>query len=207
MIFSILGCCNPSCANSDVEKQQKEIRAKINRVQWLENVETNKLYKNQQKRESAEKNLNQSQIEKKEVERQLQQMELKLSIASNEYNSLNRILGLHLRNAYKSQRNARFQILLNSDDINMLVDRCYYQRIILKQDELRMMAARNKAQEIALMRNNIILKKRSLDRFEASIKSQQDYINRAIARNESMINKLKTDRIAYQKAEKELTVL
>ena len=67
-----------------------------------------------------------------------------------------------------------------------------------------MIAARNKAQEIASIRNNINSRKRNLERSIASMNTQQDYIKRAIAKNELMIHKLQTDRIAYQKAEKEL---
>lgn len=196
--------CLASFASTDIEKRQKQTREKINQLKWLENVETNKLYKNQQKLENANKNLDYSIAEGKELEKQLAQLNSQLSVASDEYNMLNHLLALHLRNAYKSQRNARFQIILNSDDINMLVDRWYYQKLILKQDEARMLAARNKAQEISSIRNNILVRQRNLQRTRASIASQNDYIKRAIARSESMINKLKTDRIAYQKAEKEL---
>lgn len=203
LVLNTCGCLS-SFATDDLEKQQMQTREKINKLKLLENLETNKLYKNQQKLETANTNLSHSKTEIAESQRKLAQLESQLYTASSEYNALNKALGDHLRNAYKSQRNARFQILLNSNDINMLVDRCYYQRIIIRQDELRMLAARNKAQEIALIRNNIILRKRSLERSVASINSQQDYIKRAIARNESMINKLKTDRIAYQKAEKEM---
>ena len=154
--------------------------------------------------ENATNNLSYSKTEIAEMQRKLNQLESKLSVASSEYNELNNLLAQHLRSAYKSQRNARFQIILNSDDINMLADRWYYQKLILKKDEERMIAARNKAQEIASIRNNINSRKRNLERSIASMNTQQDYIKRAIAKNELMIHKLQTDRIAYQKAEKEL---
>jgi murein DD-endopeptidase MepM/ murein hydrolase activator NlpD len=188
----------------DIAKQQKETKEKINKLKWLETVESNKLYKNQQKLENATNSLTTSKSEIAEMQKKLYQLESRLSVASSEYNSLNQVLAEHIRNAYKSQRNARFQILLNSDDINMLVDRWYYQKVILQQDEERMLAARNKAAEIASIRNNIQKRKRNLERSVASMNTQQDYIKRAIARNEDMINKLRTDRAAYQKAERDL---
>ena len=40
-------------AESDIEAQKRATREKINRLKWLENLEANKLYKNQQKLESA----------------------------------------------------------------------------------------------------------------------------------------------------------
>ena len=67
-----------------------------------------------------------------------------------------------MRKVYKSQRQAFFEILLNSKDINMLVDRLHYQQIILKDDYNKMAAARNKAKEIRNIRNNIIAMSREL---------------------------------------------
>lgn len=203
VLFNFCGCLSVY-ATSDIEKKQKQTREKIKKLRLLENIETNKLYKNQQKLEHATNNLTSSASEINEMQKRLGQLESQLSVASDEYNRLNRQLAEHLRSAYKSQRNARFQILLNSDDINMLVDRWYYQRILIKKDEEKMLASKNKALEIALIKNNITSRKRSLERSVASYNTQKDYIKRAIARNEQMINKLKTDRIAYQKAEKEL---
>lgn len=203
ILLNTLGCLC-SYATNDIEAEQRKTQEKINQLKWLESIETNKLYKNQQKLETATNNLTNSKTEIAETQKKLSQLESQLSTASAEYSALNYALAVHLRNAYKSQRNARFQILLNSNDINMLVDRMYFQKIIIQQDEARMLAARNKAQQIVAIKNNIILRKRSLERSVASINSQQDYIKRAIARNENMIQKLKTDRIAYQKAEREL---
>ena len=203
IILNTLGCLS-SYATEDYNVQKKKTREQINRLRWLEGVEQNKLYKNQQKLETATNNLASSKTEIIEMQKKLSQLESQLSAASVEYNALNHALASHLRNAYKSQRNARFQILLDSDDINMLVDRWYYQKVILKKDEERMLAARNKAVEIASIKNNIVSRKRNLERSVASMNTQQDYIKRAIARNEDMIHKLQTDRIAYQKPEKEL---
>ncbi len=203
IILNTAGCLTTLAAD-DLAVQKKQIREKINRSKWLENVEQNKLYKNQQKLETATNNLSSSKSEIIEMQKRLNQLESQLSVASAEYNNLNNKLAAHLRNAYKSQRNARFQIILNSDDINMLVDRCYYQKLILQKDEAEMLAAKNKAQEIASIKNNINQRKRNLERSVASMNTQQDYIKRAIARNEDMINKLRTDRAAYQRAEKEM---
>ena len=50
IFFSVVGLflC-PSSFATDIETKKKQTRAKINHLKWLENVETNKLYKNQQK--------------------------------------------------------------------------------------------------------------------------------------------------------------
>lgn len=203
ILLNTFGCLN-SYAATDIETKKRQTREKINRLKWLESVETNKLYKNQQKLENATANLTSSKSQILSAQKELDGLQAKLDKASAEYNSLNFILADHIRRVYKSQRKAYFEILLSSEDINMLVDRLYFQKIILQEDYNRMIEAKQKAQEINQIARNIQLRKRNLERSVASINSQQAYINKAIAKNENMINKLRTDRIAYQKAEKEL---
>lgn len=197
-------CCLTTFANADLEAQKRETREKINRLKWLESLETNKLYKNQQKLEAATNTLTTSKSKIISAQNELSNLEVKLKKASVEYDSLNYVLTKHLRSVYKSQRKAFFEILLNSEDINVLVDRLYYQKLILKKDYEKMAKARSKAQEIKKLRNDILAKKLNLERSVASINSQQIYINQAIAKNKNMIDKLRNDRVAYQKAEKEL---
>ena len=203
ILFSTLGC-SIAYANADLEAQKRETREKINRLKWLETLETNKLYKNQQKLENATNTLTNSKTQIVSAQKELTGLQSKLEVASREYNNLNYVLATHIRTVFKTQRKAFFEILLNSKDINMLVDRIHFQKIVLKDDYNRMAAARNKAQEIANLKYNIEMRKRRLERSVASINSQQAYIQKAIAKNESMINKLRTDRAAYQKAEREL---
>ena len=203
ILLNTLGCLT-TYASADIEAQKRATREKINRLKWLESLETNKLYKNQQKLERATTDLTSSKSQIISAQKELNALEYKLEKASAEYNSLNYLLARHVRSVYKAQRKAFFEILLNSEDINMLVDRLYYQRIILKDDYGKMAKARAKAQEIRDLRNTIASRKLRLERSVASINSQQEDINRAIARNKNMIEKLKNDRVAYQKAEKEL---
>lgn len=203
MIISTVSC-SFCCAETSLETQKRETREKINRLKWLESLETNKLYKNQQKLETATNNLASSKTQILSAQKELEGLHKKLQVASKEYNDLNYILSLHIRSAFKSQRKAFFEILLNSEDINMLVDRVHFQKIILKKDYDKMALARSKAKQIADLKYNIEARKRRLERSVASINTQQAYIEQAIAKNESMINKLRTDRAAYQKAEQEL---
>ena len=190
---------------ADIERQKNDIQKKINHVRWLENVEQNKLYKNQQKLEDAKNTLNESQTQVSSAEKELSNMQYQLNTATYEYNSLNRVLASRIRKVFKTQRKALFELLITSEDINKLVDRIYFQKLILKEDYDRMSVAKQKAREIALMKYNIEARKRNYERSIALINTQKAYIQRAIARNESMINKLKTDRVAYERAQRELS--
>lgn len=207
ILFTVTLGCNCSVfatTQHDIAAKQKKTHEKIQRLRWLENVESNKLYKNQQKLETAESNLSNSKSQIKSVQKELNGLEGRLSTASREYNAMNNILSAHIRIVYKSQRKALFQVILSSEDINTLVDRIYFQHLILKNDYERMAKAKAKAREIAMLKLSIETQKRNLERSVASMNSQSDYIRRAIAKNESMINKLRTDRVAYQRAENDL---
>ncbi len=189
---------------TDFETRKKELENKIKHAKWLENVEQNKLYKNQQKLEDAKNTLAISESQIVTAQKELSGMQTQLNNANAEYFSLNRLLAGNIRKVFKSQRKAFFELLISSEDINMLVDRVYFQKLILKDDYKRMSAAKQKAQEIAMLKYNIEARKRNYERSIASMNTQKAYIQRAIARNENMINKLRTDRVAYQKAEREL---
>ena len=204
ILFNTSFCCISYAAQQDIETKKRQTREKINRLKWLEGVETNKLYKNQQKLENATNDLHRSKTQILKTEKELYGMEAELDKASAEYNKLNVVLTAHVRKVFKSQRKAFFELFITSEDINMLVDRVYFQKIILKDDYERMDSAKKKAQQIALLKYSIESKKRHLERSVASINSQQAYIKGAIEKNKSMIEKLKTDRVAYQRAEKEL---
>ncbi len=193
-----------AATQAEIEVKKRQTKAKINRLKWLEGIESNKLYKNQQKLESATTTLKQSKTQIINAQRELDGMQADLEKASREYTSLNTILAEHIRKVYKSQRTAFFELLISSDDINMLVDRIYFQKIILKDDYNRMAQAKQKAEYMRRLQLNILSRKSNLERSIASMNSQQAYIQRAIDKNKSMINKLKNDRVAYQKAEREL---
>lgn len=203
ILFNTILCCT-SFAAQDLETKKKKTREKINHLKWLESLETNKLYKNQQKLENATSSLQQSKTQIISAQKELNGMQAQLDKAAADYNNLNSVLAAHIRKVFKSQRKAFFELLITSDDINMLVDRVYYQKIILKEDYDRMAAAKKKAQEIAMLKYSIEARKRNLERSVASMNTQQTYIQNAIKKNENMIQRLRTDRVAYQKAEREL---
>ena len=205
LIIGAFVCPQTQAANADaVVQKQKQTRAKINHLKWLESVESNKLYKNQQKLENTTNSLanNRNKLEKSRSE--LSVMEGQLAVAMSEFSAVDFRLKSRIRKVYKSQRKGFFMLLLSAKDFNTFLDRIYFENIILQQDYKRMVAARDKAKHIAQLKYNIEMNKRNIERSIQDMKYQQKTIQRAITQNESMIVKLRTDRVAYEKAEKEL---
>ena len=60
LIFTLIFSFSQSafCSQNHIEKKRKEAHAKVINLKRLESIETNKLYKNQQRLENANKSLN-----------------------------------------------------------------------------------------------------------------------------------------------------
>lgn len=194
----------PCCANTDIQKKQQQTRAKINHLRWLENLETNKLYKNQQKLEKTTSSLVQSKQQLNSTQNKLSNLEYDLSRSLSDFSEIELQMKRRIRQIFKSQRSGFFELLLSAQDFNSFLDRVYFEGIIIKGDYRRMNYARMKAKEIALLKYNIEEQKRVLARSIKNINYQQQAIQQDIARNENMIHKLRTDRGAYERAEREL---
>ena len=187
-----------------IEQKRRATNAKIKKLKILEGLEKNKLYKNQQKLESATTNLRYSQNQYALLESQLTKMERDYAQSVADYNAQNAQMKGHIRQVYKQQRRGMFELLFLAQDLNELLDTIYFEKIILKKDYARMQAIKTKSEGLMKMKAEIESKKRVLAESIQSINSQQKTIKSAIAQNQNMINKLKTDRAAYERAEREL---
>lgn len=185
-------------------KTQKEARAKINQLKWLEKVEVKKLYKNQQKLETASTTLKSSKEVYNSTAMELYDMEAKLSEALSLYSALDYQLKGRIRQIYKSQRKGFFIVLLSASDFNTFLDRIYFERIIINADYSKMILAKQRAKNVAMLKFNVEEKRRLLARSIKNINNQQQTIQREIEQNENMIHKLRTDRVAYERSEREL---
>lgn len=206
MLTSVAFFCNPCFAHTSVEIQskQKQTRAKINHLKWLENLETNKLYKNQQKLEETSTDLRESSKQYTKAQGKLTSLQDDLSKALADFSELDFQMKRKIRLIFKNQRKGFFELLLSAKDLNTFLDRLYFEGIVIKRDYSRMKLARRKAKEIALLKYNIEEQKRYLARSVKNIQYQKENIQNEIARNQNMIQKLRTDRATYERAEREL---
>jgi len=190
--------------HAEIQKKQKQTRAKINHLKWLENLETNKLYKNQQKLEETSTSLNQSKKEFTNAQGKLVSLEGNLSQSLSEFAQLDSQMKKRLRQIFKNQRSGFFELLLSSQDFNDFLDRLYFEGIVIRKDYRKMQLARIKAKQIANLKFNIEEQKRYLARSIKNINYQQQYIQGAISKNQNMIFKLRTDRATFERSEREL---
>lgn len=210
ILVTIVRVAQPCCAmkqyhsQQEIQKKQKQTRAKIKHLKWLENLETNKLYKNQQKLEKTADNLSVSKQQYSKAQAQLSSLQGNLSTAMADFSRIDFQMRRRVRQIFKTQRKGFFELLLSAQDFNTFLDRVYFEGLVIKQDYQRMMYARRKAKEIALLKYRIEEQKRYLSHSVKNIQYQQESIQSEIERNQNMIQKLRTDRGTYENAEREL---
>jgi len=187
-----------------IKQKQAQTHAKVKKLRLLENIEANKLYKNQRKLEQTKNNLQASKTAYTKKQEELSSMERALYQANAEFTQINSELRRRIRQIFKNQRTGFFQLLLSSQDVNMFVDRIHFESIVMKEDYKRLQAARDKAAQIIALRNRIELQKRSIAKTIDDMNAQQRTIKNNISQNQAMIHKLKTDRAYYERAERDL---
>lgn len=194
----------PGLCNSQVQEKQQETRAKINNLKWLETQETNKLYKNQLKLERAEKDLLYSKRRFDNSKDKLETLETDLQNSLRDFSKLEVHAKKRINQIYKTQRKGLFRFLISSTDFNDFLDRIYYQNLITKKDKGTLIATKTRAKKIASLKYQMEQERKMLAYSIKNINSQQETIQKAIGKNENYIQKLRTDRMAYERAEKEL---
>ena len=199
--FLLLLFSNQNC--SALTKLQ-ETKQKINKLKLLEKKEMNKLNKNQQKLENTEKELTFSKAKYTSTQIKLSELEVEYSNAINDFGTIDSRVSRRLRQIYKNHTNGLVGMLMASKDINDLLDKVYYQKIIAKNDKMTLSEARTKARNISRLKYDMESQKASLARSIQDIDYQQKSIQKAINENEKYIQKLKTDRATFEKAEREL---
>lgn len=193
------------CSNlKAINQKMKTTQEKIKTLKIKENQEKNKLVKNQRKLENTSSNLQASKRQYSDMDSKLKNMEIEYNNSVTEFNKVDAQLKNRIRQVYKNQRRGMFELILSAKDLNSLLDVIYFERIIIKNDYKRMMALKSKSAKLAKMKKDIESQKAYLAQAIKDINSQQVSIQRAIVENQNMIHKLKTNRAAYERSEREL---
>ncbi len=204
VVLILFICANETFATDQIEKKRRETHAKVVKLKILESMETNKLYKNQQKLEKASKTLEVNKQQYTTAEERLANAERELANVMADYSSTQLQSKKRIRQIYKKQRKGMFHLLLSATDINVFLDRIYYQNVITKKDKKRLAYLQTKSQRIRALRDNIEQQKTIIAYSIKSINSEQQSIKQAINKNEDSIQKYRNDRAYYEKAEREL---
>ena len=204
LIFGMMNSAYSASNLKTINQKMKHTQEKIKTLKIKEKQEKSKLVNNQRKLETTSNNLQISKQQYNSMEAKLKDMEIEYNASISEFNKVDALMKNRIRMVYKNQRTGMFELLLEAKDLNNLLDIIYFERIIIKNDYKRMLSLKNKAAKLAKMKSDIEAQRQYLARTIDDINSQQRTIQRAIAQNQSMINRLKTDRAAYERSERDL---
>ena len=186
------------------EAKIKTTRQKIQTLKIKEQKEQSKLVRNQQRLETAKSNLAETEVKYTNMSAKLVDMEKQYSKASNEFSSTEALLKKRIYHVFKAQRIGMFDLIFKAKDINSMLDAIYFERVIIQNDYKQMIVLKNKAAKLAKIKSDIEAQKRYLADSKNTIEFQKRSIQQEINYNKSMISKLKNDRAAYERSEREL---
>lgn len=208
-VFFLFGESNaPSFANEQkaiqIQEKREQAKKQIKKLKLLERIETGKLYNNQRKLEKTENSLSANKIKYENAQNELERLRAELNRQISEYNEYQRAVSKRVVQIYKSKRSGYVEFLMSSGDLNDFLDRIYYENIIMRIDDKKMADARERALNIKKLKQQMEKQKEYLASTIKTMDEEQKIIQNAIERNERMIDRLKTDRAAWEKSEREL---
>ena len=206
MIFSILNIIPDvqAATMNEIAQKRKETKAKIFRLKILENQEVNKMIRNQQRLERNERDLRSSKVQFTQTKSRLENLNYQLEKANQEFAKSEQATKERIRQIYKKERMGSFAYILSSGDINSFLDRLYYQGLITKNDKKNLEITRQKSRRIAQLKIQVENERRILESSITNMTARRSQIKTAINNNSAMIKKLKTDRAAFERAERDL---
>jgi len=187
-----------------IQTKRTQAQKQIKKLKLLERIETGKLYDNQRKLEKTENSVVANKAQYERAKSELNRIQKELNEQLREYSEYENSTMKRIVQIYKSKRSGYVEFLLSSGDLNDFLDRIYYENIIMNVDKQNMAKAKAKAISVRNLKAKLEQQKAYLASSIKTMDRQQRSIQNAIDRNERMIDKLKTDRKAWEKSEREL---
>ena len=194
----------PANANVEKEIKKKKIEKKINELKIKEKVEIKRLTKSQKNLEKTTKTIKTCKNKLWKSRINISRLESKLNSFNREYEILAYSTGQKIREIYKGERVCFLDVLFASKDIPTFFDRLYYQRVILKKDKELMDKLKQKSIEIIRSQRSVEYEKKNIASTLNTMSRKKKQINYSIQTSEYLISKLRTDREAYEQAQREL---
>ncbi|MBE7705861.1 MAG: hypothetical protein E7Z91_01260 [Cyanobacteria bacterium SIG30] len=202
-VFLWTGFCYAE-TQEQIEQKRQNAQEKIHKLKLLEKIESRKLYKNQQKLEQTQENLSINKEKYQKTTESLQVLRNDLQKALSDYEAQKNSSNKRIVSIYKKQRQNYVEFLLNAQDLNNFLDRLYFENLLMRMDRDKIKASQKKTRNILNLKQKIEIQQRDLNNNIKMMDKQQRNIQIAIDKNEKYIEKLKTDRATWEKAEREL---
>lgn len=187
-----------------IEQKRAQAKKEIHKLKLLEKIETNKLYRNQKRLEQTEQDLYYNKQRYRNAQEELYTLQIQLENALQNYREQQYQTNIRINQIFKTKRKNYIEFLLSSSNINDLLDRIYYENIVMDIDRQKIANTQERTRRIREITRKLENQKNELKSSIETMNRQQKNIQSAISHNEKMIYKLKNDRATWEKSEREL---
>lgn len=187
-----------------IEQKRAQAKKEIHKLKLLEKIETNKLYRKQKRLEQTEQDLYYNKQRYRNAQEELYTLQIQLENALQNYREQQYQTNIRINQIFKTKRKNYIEFLLSSSNINDLLDRIYYENIVMDIDRQKIANTQERTRRIREITRKLENQKNELKSSIETMNRQQKNIQSAISHNEKMIYKLKNDRATWEKSEREL---
>ncbi len=197
----------PVNANAKKELEQKKLEKKINELKQKENVEIKKLTTTQKNLEKTKKSIKSCENKLWKSRLNMSRLQSNLNSLEREHKKLSQTAAKRVREIYKGERISVLHVIFASKDLSTFFDRLYYQKAMLKKDKQLMEELKQKSEEILRSQRSVAYEKRNIASNLQVMNRKKRRLNYSVQTSEYLISKLRTDRQAYEQAQRELASL
>lgn len=189
----------------DIEKEKLE--QKINELKQKENIEIKKLTTAQKHLEKTKKTIQNCKNQLWKSRLNMSKLESRLNNLQRERQKLSKTAGKRIREIYKGERISLLHVIFASQDLATFFDRLYYQKAMIKKDKELMANLKQKSNDIIRSQRSIAYEKRNISSSLSYMSRKKRKLDYSVQTSEYLIQKLRTDRQAYEQAQRELAKL
>lgn len=194
-------------AKAAYEKEKAKISFKIFELKRKEKVEIKNLTTKQKNLEETKNNIKYCQNKLETSKSNLETLEHKLNRLSNEQGMAAESAGSRIREIYKGERINTLHLIFAANDMGTFLDRIYYQKILAQKDKSILNDLRAKSRRVNQSRRAVVNEKNNIASTLNYMNVKKQQLNSSIKTSQDLINKLRTDRATYEKAQQELEYL
>lgn len=187
-----------------IKSKIKQTHAKIVELKKKEHIEITKLSNTQVNLEQTEDQIKSCENRIKSIRVKLNKLNNRINSITKEYGQTIKLAGERLRQVYKGERITFLHLILSTKDISSFFDRVYFQKRLAIYDKQLLNELKLKTRELYQVKSNIEVQKSNYLSAINEMHSKKILLADSIQTSQGLINKLRSDRSTYEKAESDL---
>ena len=193
-----------SKALKEIEQKSEFLKRKIEETKEKEKVATGKLIVIQRKLYKTQEQLRKNKNELSSTQNSLEITEEKLTELKKDYSALRSDAENRIKQIYQGQRLKMLEILLKTPSLTDFLDLLYYQKLLIAQDKNLLEQLSNQSKEIGNYKDRLAQEKIRIANIVGVIEKQKVQIAREHAIQSGLVQKLRTERVSYEAAERQI---